>query len=288
VRLSRHLSLLALALVALAPAAGAIDGLDVPTGAEHVSMARLLAAMNHVQGYELAPTTNGARLQADVLRELILEHEANDPEERPLFIGHGEWYEAFLARTGIDSTKAPLYIRVSYDIGQDMLVDYRRGQVVEAVLQGPTPRFAADVRLFWKGAAKPDQFGYDDLFSRPHLRVTEKRLVSYRMVDYADRLWYTEVRGLRGRPTSGPLGVLFDLIGEAKVDESRSAHVADGVQVVRGKASKWGFERTETMTVFRDGRVERGVPPERGDLQALEARLKEPLKVRFKPLPAGP
>ena len=156
------------------------------------------------------------------------------------------------------------------------------------MLQGPTPRFAANVRLFWKGAAKPDQFGYDDLFSRPHLRVTEKRLVSYRMVDYEDRLWYTEVHGLRGRPTSGPLGVLFDLIGEAKVDESRSAHVPDGVQVVRGKASKWGFERTETMTVFRDGRVERGVPPERGDLQALEARLKEPLKVRFKPLPAGP
>ena len=274
--------------MALAPSARAIDGLDVPTGTERVSTDRLLAAMGHVQAYELTPTTNGARLQADVLRELILEHVTKDPEERPLFLGHREWYEAFLARTGIDKTKVPLYIRVSYDIGQDMLVDYRRDAVVDAVLQGPTPRFAANVRLFWKGAAKPDQFDYDDLFSRPHLRVTEKRLVSYRMVDYADRLWYTEVHGLRGRPTSGPLGVLFDLIGEARVDESRSAQLQDGVQVVRGKASKWGFERTETMTVFRDGRVERGVPPERGDLQALEARLKEPLRIRFKPLPAGP
>ena len=64
-----------------------------------------------------------------------------------------------------------------------MLVDYRREQVIDAVLQGPTPRIAANVRLFWpSGPGRPDQYGYDDLVSRPHLRVTAKRLVSYRMV----------------------------------------------------------------------------------------------------------
>ena len=55
--------------------------------------------------------------------------------------------------------------------------------------------------------------------------------------------------------------------------------------MVRGRTSKWGFERTETVTVWPDGRLERGVPPDRRDLQALEARLKEPLKIRFKRLP---
>ena len=32
---------------------------------------------------------------------------------------------------------------------------------------------------------------------------------------------------------------------------------------------------------------ERGVPAERSDLQSLEAKLKEPLGIRFKPFPAG-
>ncbi len=61
-----------------------------------------------------------------------------------------------------------------------------------------------------------------------------------------------------------------------------------GVQVVRGHASKWGFDRTETLTVWRDGRADRGVPPDRPDLLAAEARLKEPLEIRFRPLPPEP
>jgi len=201
-----------------------------------------------------------------------------------MFIGHREWYEAFLARTGLSESAAPLYARASYEVGQDMLVEYRREHVIEAVLTGPAPRIAATVRLFWPSApGRPDHYGYDDLLSRPHLRVTAKRLVSYRMLDYEDRVWFAEVRGLHGRPTSGPLGVLFDLIGEARVIESRSALNPDGVQVVRGRASKWGFDRTETVTIWSDGRAERGAPAERRDLVALEARLKEPLEVRFKP-----
>ena len=81
--------------------------------------------------------------------------------------------------------------------------------------------------------------------------------------------------------------MLFDLIGEARVEESRSAVLADA-QVVRGRASKWGFDSTETVTVWSDGHAERGVPADRSDLVALEARLKEPLSIRFKPMPPGP
>jgi hypothetical protein len=170
-----------------------------------------------------------------------------------------------------------------------MVVDYRGETVVETVLQGPPPRVAANVRIFWKtGGGRPGQYSYDDTLSRPNLRVTQGRVITYRLVEYEDRLWYAEVSGLRGRPTSGPLGVLFRIIGEARVEESRSAFLPDGMQVVRGRARKWGIARTETVTVWPDGHADRGIPPGRPDLSALEARLLEPLAIRFRPLPQPP
>jgi hypothetical protein len=250
---------------------------------------RILRAMRQSQGYDLAATSNGPRLQADVLRHLIVEQEATDPGRRPLFIGHREWYEAFLARTSLAPSQAPLYARRSYEMGQDMVVDYRIDDVVGAVVQGPEPRAGANVWLYWaKADGKPDRYSYEDLSGNPHLRVTEKRLVTYRLLDYGDRVWYADVSGLRGRPTSGALGLLFDFIGEARVLESRSAIAPDGTQVVRGRATKWGIDKAETLTVWPDGHADRGVPKGRADLRALESLLEEPLAVRFKPFAPAP
>ena len=250
---------------------------------------RLLEAMREVRSYELTATANGPRLQADVVLALVREATARDPERRPLFVGHREWFEAFLARTGLAPSQAPLYVRRPYEVGQDLVVDYRKEAVVETVLQGPPPRVAANVRIFWaKDAGRPDQYSYDDTLSRPSLRVTQERLITYRLVEYEDRLWYAEIAGLRGRPTSGPLGVLFRLIGEARVEESRSAFLPDGTQVVRGRATKWGIDRTETATVWPDGHADRGLPPGRPDLLAVEKRLLEPLAIRFRPQPTEP
>jgi hypothetical protein len=247
---------------------------------------RLLAAMREVRTYELTATANAPRLQADVLLQLVRDAEASDPERRPLLIGHREWYEAFLERTGIPPSRAPLFVRLPYEVGQDLWIDYRREAVVEAVLQGPQPRVVANARAYWAAApGKPAEYSYDDTLSEPHLRVTEKRLITYRLLDYGDRVWYAQVAGLHGRPTSGALGVLFDLIGEVRVVESRSAVALDGAQVVRGRGSKWGIERTETVTVWPSGRAERGVPAGRADLLALEKKLQEPLAIRFGPLP---
>jgi hypothetical protein len=270
------------ALVALAPSLRAAEPALRPTV---VPTERLLAAMREVNGYALTATANGPRLQADVVLALVREGAARDPERRPLFIGHREWYEAFLARTDLPPSKAPLYVRLPYEIGQDLVVDYRREVVVDTVLQGPSPRVAANVRISWK--AGPGEYSYDDTLARPNLRVTQKRLITYRLVGYEDRLWYAEVSGLHGRPTSGPLGLLFRLIGEARVEESRSAFLPDGMQVVRGRASKWGIDKHETVTVWPDGHADKGVPPGRPDLLAAEARLLQPLAIRFRPLPRG-
>jgi hypothetical protein len=275
-------ALLGLSLPSSPPAAQA----TATSAARAVPTERLLQAMKEVRAYELTATANGPRLQADVVLALIHEAQARDPERRPLFIGHREWYEAFLARTGLPPSKVPLYVRRPHEVGQDLVVDYRRETVVESVLQGPAPRAVANVRISWERApGSPGEYSYDDTISNPRLRVTQKRLITYRLVDYADRLWYAEVVGLHGRPTSGALGLIFDLIGEARVQESRSAFLPDGTQVVRGRASKWGFDRTETMTVWPDGHADKGVPPGRSDLLALEARLLEPLAIRFRPPP---
>ena len=67
--------------------------------------------MEAVRAYELTATANGPRLQADVVLALVGEAHARGPERRPLFIGHREWYDAFLARTGLPPSKAPLYVR---------------------------------------------------------------------------------------------------------------------------------------------------------------------------------
>jgi hypothetical protein len=243
----------------------------------------LLEAMRHSQGYDPTATANGPRLMGEVLRRLILEGRERDQERRPLFIGHREWFDAFLARTALTPERAPLYARLSHDVGQDVEVDWRRERVIEAVLDGPEPLFAANVRVAWAGGR--NSFSYDDRLARPNLRVTQKRLISYRFVGYDDQLWYAEVEGLHGRPTSGAMGKLFDLIGEARVLESRSAFAEDGVQVARARGKKFVFQLTETVVLWPDGRAERGVPPGRSDLAALDMRLRRPLAIRFRPYP---
>jgi hypothetical protein len=274
--------------VALAGAAPAAAG-DAPPRWREVPQERLVQAMGEVRSYDPTATSNGPRLQADVVLALAREAQAQDPERRPLFIGHREWFLAFLARTGLTPETAPLYVRRPYEVGQDLVVDFREERVVEAVVKGGTPQIAANVWISWaRVPGKPGEYSYDDTLSSPTLRVTQKRLITYRLLDYGDRRWYAHIEGLHGRPTSGALGVLFDLIGEAQVVESRSAVAEDGAQVVRGRARKWGIDRTETVTVWPNGHADRGVPPGRADLAALEARLREPLAVRFRPMPAVP
>jgi hypothetical protein len=276
-----HTALLATLLAAVSASAERASGPPV-----HVSTEEILQGMREVRGYSLTATANGARLEADVIFSTIREAAARDPERRPLFFGHQEWYDAFLARTGLAPGEAPLYVRLSHQIGQDMIVDYRRENVIDGVLEGPQPQFAANVWIFWKGG--PDQYSYDDTQSRPNLRVTQKRLIRYRLVKYDGVVWYAEVSGLHGRPTTGPLGVLFALVGEARVEESRSTVLPDGLQIVRGRGSKWGMHRTATVTIWPDGHADKGVPAGRPDVVEAAARLEEPLAIRFRPMPPTP
>ncbi len=80
--------------------------------------------------------------------------------------------------------------------------------------------------------------------------------------------------------------MLFQLIGEGSVVESRIAVAADGLQITRARARKM-FEVATTVTVHPDGRTEKDVPAGRPDLVAIDARLKQPLRLRHPPMECG-
>ena len=191
--------------------------------------------------------------------------------------------------TGLSSERAPLFMRLAHDHGQDTEVDYRRERVVNAVEPGPPPELALNVCISWpEGSGRPTKYSYEDLLSTPRLKVTNERLLSYRLLDFGDMTVFGDIRGLRGRPTSGVLGVLTQIIGEANVEENRMAVSADGLQVARARAKKAFLEVASTLTVYPDGRAEKDIPPGRPDLAMLEARLKQPLKLVHPPLGCWP
>jgi len=276
------------AVAVLAPLTLGPSTIEPEAAPRSASREEILEAMRHSRGYNLEATANGPRLQAEVLLRLIRAAEERDPERRPLRIGHEEWFLAFLERTGLPASGAPLYVRLPHEVGQDIVADYRRERVLARVVKGPEPTRAANVHISWEdGPGKPGKYSYDDLLSSPTLRVTQKKDIRYRLLDYGDRLLYAEVEGLHGRPTSGALGLLFDILGEARVLESRSAFASDGCQVVRGRATKLFITRTATVTVWPDGHADQGVPKDRADLNVLRERLEEPMELEFVPGVSG-
>jgi hypothetical protein len=260
----------------------------VPAGARVVPRDEIAQAMAESQGYNLLATTNGPRFQSEVVLRLARRAQASDPQRTPLFLGHREWFLAYLQRTGLTAEQAPLFIRLPDQYGQDMVADYRRERVIERAAPGALPRLAVNVCIWWpRGPGSPRSYSYEDALSTPRLKVTNERVITYRLLDYGDATVFHDVEGLRGRPTTGILGLLFQVIGEGHMVENRMAVAADGLQVSRARARKLMIEVATTLTVYPDGRTEKDVPPGRTDLAALEARLKQPLELKHPPLDCG-
>jgi hypothetical protein len=256
-------------------------------GARVVERDEILQAMKQSRGYEVTATTNGPRFQGEVLVRLAADAKARDPARTPLFIGHREWFDAYLERTGLTRERAPLFVRLADDYGQDAIVDYRPERVLAGAAGERAPRQALNVCIWWPAAAgAAESYSYEDTLSTPQLKVTNERVITYRLLDYGDFLAFNEITGLRGRPTTGILGMLFQLIGEGRVVESRVAVSPDGLQVSRARARKV-FEVATTVTVHPDGRTEKDVPANRRDLEAIAKRLEQPLPVRHPAMECG-
>jgi hypothetical protein len=241
--------------------------------------------MRTCQGYDLTATTNGARFQAEVLIHLVREVKRSTPEVRSLSVGHVEWFQAFLTATGLAADDAPTYAQLSHRHGQRIEIAYGTGDVIRRVKEGATPELAMNVVIWWpQTEAGPNRYSYQDTLSTPNLQVTNNRVIVYRLLDLGDQIVYDQVEGITGRPTSGLMGLLFRLMGDGRMVQSRMAISQDGIQVSRGRAEKaiWGV--TSTVTVYPDGRMIEDTPVDRPDLRALEARLRQPLSVEYAPI----
>ena len=237
------------------------------------------AAIAHSRGYDVLATANGGRLQAEVLIYLGRLAQAKQPDGPPLLVGHDDWFRALTEVAGVPAARAPTYARLAWQHKQDVRVEYRPSRVIREVVKGPVPRLALDVTISWPDVpGAPSEYSYEDTQSTPHVRVTNKRVITYHLLDYGDMIVFDEMEGLYGRPTTGALGVLFAVLGEGRIVEYRTALSADGRQVSRGRARKAFFEVSTTLTVHPDGRAEKGVPP---PLRALEERLNAPLEIRY-------
>ena len=157
----------------------------------------LEAMQQHYGNYELTVTTNGAWL-ADVVFYLARQARERDPDGLPLFIGHEAWFRSFLEVTGRTEDTVPEYALLNYRYEQNMEVDYRLDRVIREVVEGPMPELALNVRVSWEdGPGRPDWYSYLDTLSPPRFKVTNRQVITYRLLDFGDWIVYDEIEGLQ-------------------------------------------------------------------------------------------
>ena len=268
-------------LLALCPLLARSAAAAAPEVPSRVSFEEVRAAIALRRGYDVLATVNGGRLQAEVLLHLARSAQQARPDGPPLLVGYDEWFQALIAVAGVPAERAPTYARLAWQHKQDVLVEYRPSRVIREVVQGPAPRLALDVTISWAAVpGAPSEYSYEDTQSTPHLKVTDKRVVTYHLLDYGDMIAIDQMEGLTARPTTGALGLLFAVLGEGRIVEYRMVIMPDGLQVSRGRARKAFFEVATTVTVRPDGRTEKGVPPD-PQFRDVERRLSAPLEIRY-------
>ena len=122
--------------------------------------------------------------------------------------------------------------------------------------------------------------------AEPRLKVTSRSEITYRLLEFEDMVVIDEMEGLTARPTSGLLGALFRLIGEASLKQSRIAVSPDGVQVARTRSTRL-FSVTVTSTIDPDGNARKGIADGRTDLEEIVERLERDLEMEYVPTAWG-
>ena len=254
----------------------------VRPGYQMVSRAEIIEAMRQCDNYDPTATTNGARFQGEMVLYLVRKARERDPQGLPLFIGYEDWFRAFMEVTARTENAMPQYAQLLYQYQQNIEIEYRIDRVIREVKEAPTPELAVTVRIWWKDQpGKPDRYSYMDTLSTPNLRVTNQRVMSCRLLDFGNWIAFDEMEGFTGRPTSGILGILFRILGEARVLQSRMTISKDNLQIYQVTARKGFLERIVTATIYPDGKMEIDFPPSRPDLIELEKRISQPLEIEY-------
>ncbi len=259
-------------------------GSDIERHSQEVPFQRLFAVMQLQTGYDLTATTNAARFHAGVLLYLVRQTMHYQPKITTLLISHDVWFKAFLATLNLPESEAPDFSKLGYEHQQDIRVDFDQAHVVRKVLAGPAPKMAVNVLIQWQSQPGfPSKYTFEDTLSKPKLRITNHRVISYRLLDFGDMIVYDEIRGLTGRPKDGLLAALFRVIGDGRIVQSRFL-IKDGLQMSWVRAKKGLFGTKTLLTVKPNGEMLKGLPKNRPDLIALERKLKGPLKIQYYPL----
>ena len=111
--------------------------------------------------------------------------------------------------------------------------------------------------------------------------MTNRQVITYRLLDFGDWVVYDEIEGITARPMSGVLALLLQVIGEGRITHSRMAISQDGIQVSRTRAEKAYMKVMTTVTIYPDGTIDMDVPDGRPDLLELEERLKQPMEIDY-------
>lgn len=234
------------------------------------------------KGYELTKTTNAGRLWVSVVLQLVESAHSIDPDGPPIYIDQSEYFPAFLRAADIQEETAPEWARLPYQFQQNSMIEYRMPMVIDTTRSAQRPLRALSVRTWWPDSSSyPKTYSFRDTLSTPKLIVVNEREIRYKLLDYGDMVVIDKMRGLRGRPTSGLLDLLFRIIGTGRVVFARSAISSDGLLIVYGKAIKI-FSKSTTITVYPDGIVKKGLPRDRPDLETIEYRLKHPPEVTYR------
>lgn len=255
--------------------------------AELVPRATLVRAMANHGDYDILATTNRGRFTTELLLELSREAHQRNPHGPPIIIDPDDWFAAYLETAQVTAEQAPLSARLGHENRQWVMIEHRLDRVISGVGDGPSPELAVNVRAWWPKSENPaSQFSFEDTAATPRIKVTSQQEVTYRLLDFDDMVVIDEMEGLSARPTTGILGALFRVVGEASLKQSRIAVSDDGVQVVRTRSSRL-FSVSVTVTINPDGEARRGIPDDRPDLQEIERQLKRKIEIDFVPTAWG-
>jgi hypothetical protein len=242
---------------------------------------RAAMQMEAVKDYDPSATTNRPRFFTNVVLQLARWAQARDPQGPFLKIPYLTWYWTYLDVFELKQKDAPPNLRRVYRYKQDALIDYNPDTVIKSAGER-LPDLALSVQVFWpKTAGGLDRYSFEDTTATPRLKVTNHRLLQYRLLDFGDMVVVDDMEGLTGRPTTGVLAALFRIIGEGRVVWSRMAVADNGILVVRARAKKGIFTKTETVRVYPDGTAMRGIPDELEELRELEDSLKQDLEIDY-------
>ncbi len=247
------------------------------------SREEILAAMHSHGDYSLTSTTTAARFAAEVLLEIVRRRERDLPEARQFLIKQSDWFAAHQETAGVPYAEMSAAARAAFEHHQDALVDYGPG-VVEQVLEGPVPRRALDVTIFWPDSpGAPSRFSYRDTLSVPRVEVYDRRVIRFKLLEYDGMLVFDRITGISLRPL-GFFSAVFALLGRPNLEQNRIAVSADQWQVMRGRVRAFdGISKTGTMAIEPGGRGHEGIPAERPDLRALGEQLGQPVRLRYSP-----